>query len=436
VLVSRTTCLTVLKGHSRAIWSGLDAVANPLASLVIAAGLVRLLGATEYGLMVVALAISALSTAINPAISTTTTKFVSEAVAGNDEKGAVGRVISTSLLAILAIDLVLISGATIFAKSLAAVVFGPDVVLGRPEVTVVLQLAVASVCVQQLDGVFAATLKGLERFRNQATVEVSSRFLLVLAVCGCAWVTRDVESVLVVYCCVSTVSTIVRAAVVMAAVGNWNFFVAPDTADLARLLRFGSWMWLNASATIAYTTLDRIVVGRVGGPAAAAEYNVYLQFAQMVHFIPASIFAFTFPVFSRLSASSDNLSQIARLYHHDLARSLGIAAIVAVGVAAAVHFLEAASSGAFAHPDRMAFYLLLFSFLVLAINVVPYYLSLGMGGARAVSLITSTSMLASLALTLLLTPLFGLTGAALARLAYGTGAMSLLLLAHHKLSRR
>jgi O-antigen/teichoic acid export membrane protein len=84
----------------------------------------------------------------------------------------------------------------------------------------------------------------------------------------------------------------------------------------------------------------------------------------------------------------------------------------------------------------MAFYLLLFSFLVLAINVVPYYLSLGMGGARAVSLITSTSMLASLALTLLLTPLFGLTGAALARLAYGTGAMSLLLLAHHKLSRR
>jgi O-antigen/teichoic acid export membrane protein len=45
-------------------------------------------------------------------------------------------------------------------------------------------------------------------------------------------------------------------------------------------------------------------------------------------------------------------------------------------------------------------------------------------------------MITSILLTLLLTPTLEVTGAAIARLAYGIGAMVLLLLAHRALKRK
>jgi O-antigen/teichoic acid export membrane protein len=70
------------------------------------------------------------------------------------------------------------------------------------------------------------------------------------------------------------------------------------------------------------------------------------------------------------------------------------------------------------------------NFLLLAASVVPYYLLLALGRPRTVSMITSTSMLAALALMVVLVPRYGLQGAALSRLVYGIGALMLLQRAH------
>jgi O-antigen/teichoic acid export membrane protein len=58
---------------------------------------------------------------------------------------------------------------------------------------------------------------------------------------------------------------------------------------------------------------------------------------------------------------------------------------------------------------------------------------LALGQARAVAVVTTASMLAALVLMTILIPRFGLEGAALCRLAYGIGALMLLLRAQRLL---
>ena len=159
----------------RALWSALDAAATPASTLAILAALVRTLSASDYGILVIALAASGLSMAVNPAIAATTTKFVSE-LSGRRHPGGrtVAGVITVSLLAVAAIDLVLFLGTAVFNKPLSQWVFGAAV--ARPGyVGRVLLLAVLAIGLQQIETVLAAGLRGLERFRRQALIEILSR---------------------------------------------------------------------------------------------------------------------------------------------------------------------------------------------------------------------------------------------------------------------
>lgn len=420
-----------------ALWSALEAASGPLAGLTMAAGLVRTLGTREYGVIVVALAVSNLSAAIIPAISTTTIKFVSEAVT-EKKKAKIANIMTASLLVVTTIDVLLLVAAEFFNVQLSHAIFGRQVTEFEPHLGLILLLAVGAVCLQQLDGVFSAVLKGLEHFRQQSLIEMSSRTVQVIASVAAAWLTRDVRVVLTTYCSVCAVSVGVRLTVLRLIVGRVRLFSLPAKSDWYRLLRFGGWMWLNAAATVAFGTVDRIVVGRVAGPAVAAEYNIYIQLAQLVHFIPSSLFAFSFPLFSRLGADTQlNMPAIRSVYK----RYFRLAAIISVSLGLVLlifkRMILSLFGGTVVHAQHNpAFIVLVVSFVTLSLNVIPYFLGLGLGNARSVSVVTSISMFASILLTLSLTPIFGMEGAAFGRLIYGVGALMLMFQAKGILQRK
>lgn len=424
---------TTAKGKQRALWSAVDAVSAPTASLMIAAGLVRILGAREYGIMIVALAVSGLSTAIIPAISSTTTKFVS-AASGLTDSAAVARIVTGSLVSVALVDVVLLIIAFSFKDALSVLVFGPRVASQTVGIGTVMGLAVTSVCLQQIDGVFAATLKGFEQFGRQAIAEIFSRATLVGAALVTALVSRNVQWVLVAYCCAAAVSALGRATVVARSMIGVRLFSSPHRSDYSRLFSFGGWMWLNVLATIAYSTVDRIVLGRVAGASAAAEFNIYVQVAQLVHFIPASLFAFSYPMFSRLSVhKTQNMGLLRDLYRRYRRAAIAIAIFIALFEIIFMHQLLVIVGGRNFPQHDLPFDLLVLGFLLLCPNIVPYYLCLGLGTSRAVSLVTSISMLFSVLATAILIPGYGIEGAALARLVYGAGALVLLFQANRLL---
>jgi O-antigen/teichoic acid export membrane protein len=413
---------------TRALWSGLDAAATPGFTLVTLAVLVRALSASDYGLLVVALAASGLSMAINPAIAATTTKFISE-LSGqrNSGSGTVAGVITTSLIAVALIDLAILLGTAVFSEPLSRLVFGSAVASTR-QVGQMLLLAVLSVAIQQIDAVLAAAIRGLERFRRQALIEMFSRGILTVVIIFVAWNTRSVKMILIAQSAVYFASVLVRAVALRELLPGKRLFETATRLGAARMMRYGGWMWLAALAGVAYTSADRIVIGRSLGAAAAGQYNVYLQITQVIHFIPSSVFAFSLPAFSRLAAQSGAASGEIRQTYQAYLRAVCVAAI---GFAAAMMafwpvisrvFLGTASGGAALGVPA----LLTLNFLLLACNVAPYYLLIALGHARTVSMITTISMLAALVLMAVLIPRYGMEGAALARLAYGVGTLLLL----------
>jgi O-antigen/teichoic acid export membrane protein len=426
------------RSGSRAIWSGIDAACSPAASLVIAAGLVRALGPKEYGFIVIALAVSGLSAAINPAIIATTTKFVSDANGRGAHSTEFARILTGSLIAVAAIGVFLIGVTFVLGRPLSNLVFGSAAAAAAPNVRTVLLLAVTSISVQQFDGVFAAALKGLEQFKRQAIMELCVRLVLAGAVTAIGRATRDARFVLAAYCCVCSASAILRGIVVMGCLDGQRLFSWPTRADFSKLLNFGGWMWLNAAATIAYSSVDRVLIGRVAGAAAAAEFNIYVQLAQLVHFLPASLLSFSYPVFSRLGAQlNSNRDAIRHLYRRYLIAASAIGSLLAFSILVSRHrLLYLVGGGAFRHEHDMAFSLLVFGFLILSLNVVPYCLCLGLGRPKSVSLITSASMMLSILLTAFLTPSMGILGAALARFAYGIGALALFFQAYRLLNSK
>jgi O-antigen/teichoic acid export membrane protein len=412
----------------RALWSVLDAAAGPASTLATLAALVRALSASDYGILVIALAASGLSMAVNPAIAATTTKFVSE-LSGQLKSGGrtVAGVITVSLMMVVLIDLVLLLGTAVFNEPLSLWVFGAAVA-HTWHVGQVLLLAVLSIGIQQIEAVLAAALRGLERFRRQALIEILSRAALTAVVIYVAWHTRSLEMILIAQCAVYLASMLVRAVALRRLLPDKRLFELSGRAEAGALFRYGGWMWLTALAGVAYMSADRIIIGRSLGAASAGQYNIYVQITQLIHFIPSSVFAFSFPAFSRLAAQgSTGGGEIARSYRSYLITvSLSALALAAAMMVFWPRILRILAGAGFAGGQFGAPGLLTVNFLLLACNVVPYYLLLALGRARTVSMITTASMLAALVLMALLIPRYGLEGAALARLAYGVGSLMLL----------
>jgi O-antigen/teichoic acid export membrane protein len=421
----------------RAFWSALDAAATPVFTLAMLAALVRALSASDYGILVIALAASGLSLAVNPAIAATTTKFVSELSGQRHSDGrTVAGVITVSLITVGVIDLVLLLGTAVFNESLSLWVFGAAVARAR-HMGQLLLLAMLTIGIQQMETVLAAAIRGLERFRRQALIEVLSRAALTAVVTYVAWHTRSLETILIAQCAVYLASMLVRAVALRQLLPDRRLFELSGKAEASTLFRYGGWMWLAALAGVAYTSADRIIVGRSLGPAAAGQYNIYVQITQLIHFIPSSLFAFSFPVFSRLAAQGNaGRGEIAQAYKtYLLAISMaafGIAAVILVSWPILLRIFAGAglTGGKFGAPG-----LLTLNFLLLACNVTPYYVLLALGHARAVAVTTTASMLVALVLMAVLIPRYGLEGAAFARLAYGVGTLVLLQRAQRLLKR-
>lgn len=419
---------------TRAFWSGTEAVAGPLAALAMSAGLIRTLGPQDYGVLVVVLAVSALSMAINPAIVATTTKFVSEAAGLKSGETATARITTASLLAVAAIGALFLGGTALFAGPFSQLLFGGQVAAIRADVPAILLLAVLMVCIQQLDAVFAAAIKGLEKFREQALFELCSRLSIASAAIAAGWATRDLRVVLVAGCAMSLLSSLLRGTLLRRLAPGRRVLARPGRPEIRRILSFGGWMWLNATATVAYGSVDRVVVARFLGAAAAAQFHIYLQVSQFIHYIPSSVFAFSFPVFSRLSAGGTaQRPQLVRMYR----RVLSLIVVSALVIGAALTLLRHQAMRLFAGRALLpaandpALLLLIGGFALLALNIAPYYLLLGLGRSRAVSIVTALSVAVAIALALLLIPRLGLEGAALARFGYILGTLLLIERAHH-----
>ncbi len=160
--------------------------------------------------------------------------------------------------------------------------------------------------------VLSAAIRGLERFRRQALIE----YCAGVADCRSNLLlrgTRSLEVILGAQCVVYLASMLVRAVALRRLLPDGRLFALSGGAEAGTLFRYGGWMWLAALAGVAYTSVDRIIVGR--NLARLPPANTIFMSRSLAHPLhPQQRLRFSFPTFSRLAAQGNSRSEIAQAH--------------------------------------------------------------------------------------------------------------------------
>lgn len=403
--------LDAWRRHSRsAAWSTLEYAAYPLLMLAATPFFVAWLGREGYGHWMTVLAVVGLGNMANAGMAAATINFVAARRARGDAAGA-------ALVARQSGTLAACAGG-VLAVAVAAAAAPLARLLGSEEGLVdALRLGAALLVLTQADLVFAAALKGCERFALAARVEVCARCAMVAASLGAAYATREAAGVVAAAVGVGAASAAARALAASRALGRPVYLPAAFWRMGHEVWRYAAWNWLQGAAASAFAHLDRVLIAALLGASAVTSYSVCTQLAAQIHALPAAALAFLLPMMSRRSAaaSAGNEAVIR-------------AAIVAGGTASVVlsaalfvfgdAFMRVWMGDGFAAELGTLLPWLTAAYLLLGLGVAPHYLLLGRGEARFVSLNNVAGGVAASLGAALLIPLLGLTGGAVARALY------------------
>jgi O-antigen/teichoic acid export membrane protein len=389
-------------------------VAYPLVMLAATPLFVAWLGTEGYGVWMIILAVVGLGSVANLGMGTATMRFVSARRGAGDLAAAAAVVRQTFTVAAL-------GGAVVAAAvALAAPwVNGWGEASGAGDLRAAVRLGAALVFLQQLELVFAAALKGYERFDVAAPIEIAMRLASVAAGLAAAYATRDLVMVLAAGVAVSAVSVALRAGAASRIAGAPVYLPVRLGSIPGEVLRYGAWTCGQGIAGALLGHLDRLVIGWFLGATAVTYYSVCTQLAQQAHALPAAALAFVLPLMSR-RAASDPDAGAGRVQRRALAAGAGLTLLLAAALLVlGVPFMNLWMGEAFTAQAGPLLPWLVAAYALLGLNVAPHYLLLGTGAARFVSLSNVAGGLASSIGAVLLVPALGLVGGAVARGLYG-----------------
>lgn len=409
-----TSLRTLVSGG--ALWSLAEAFTYPVLLLLLTPFLLHRLDAAGFGLWVFVYSIAGLGGVANLGMGTTTQRFVAlarGAASGRGQDAAGSAAVVTQTLMIAAAGGLLVAAALwLLAPYLAEAWFARM----QPSELTVLAIRVAALVLwcQQIESVFAAALRGMERFGTAARLEATTKLAGAAIVVAAVSHSPHAQTAMIAAAASGMLAALLKAWAVRRRLGV-PIFVRPR-AD-RRLLEFGFWTWTQGIASTLFQQADRLVLSALLGASALAGYAVAGQIGALVHSALSAAFSVILPRLSRQLA--DPASAGASHGREFLAASaiavvLGGGFLLAIGRPMLELWLgpEAARHALPLYPWVLAAYLLL------SLNVVPHFQLLALGHAKYVSLANLVAALASLAAVYPAVAALGGQGAALSRGLY------------------
>ena len=404
----------MLKRLASPAWSVLEYGWYPLLVFLSTPYLLRTLGAEKFGLWMLLTATVSFGAVLNVGTGAATIKQVSAGL-GRADGGAIERVVRSSLA------IALIGGGLLAALIFVVFWFAGDTFFEKMGDRSLVRLtgAVAALLawIEQIDNVFASALKGAEQFGRAARIEMISKtaqiFAAVLAVA--MW-----GSMTALY------AALVLVAIARLIVKSWISWRAlplsslrPSFANLGYMLHFAKWGWLQGVGGLLFGIADRLLVGSFLGAASLAHYSVASQLAQQIHALSAAGLSVLFPKVSRRLEADASLS-LWRLTKLTLAGNLFASSTLAlVLLIFGRNILSLWLGEAEAEASAEVLWYLTIAFWLLANNVVPHYILLGIGRVRFVAMSNLVAGGISLTVMYLLVQSNGMLGVAAARITYG-----------------
>lgn len=371
----------MLKHLSGSAWATLEYGWYPLLLFIATPWFLHQLGAEQYGYWMLLAAATGFGGALNTGTGAATIKAVSEGIGRSSSKQ-----VEDATRASLSIALV--GGGAFAAVVLLLFWFAGSALLSKMSNLPLLRLtgvaAALLIWTEQQDNVFSSAIKGAEHFGYAARIEMASKTAQIIAAALVLLLWRRLWAV---YCALLLIAGIRLFAKIVIAKRLLGFAsLRPSMAGTGDLLHFAKWGWLQGVGGTLFGVVDRMLVGSLLGATSLAFYSIATQLSMQIHAIAAAGISVIFPKISRQIESGEGVSlwRITKITMagNFLLSSLLAAILIVFGPMLLRYWVgpKAAAPTALILPG------LVLAYWILALNVVPYYILLGLGRIRFVGL--------------------------------------------------
>jgi len=420
--LDRGTQSVPLSKHRRpALHNGLYAVAEyvsqPLGMLLAASYLLRHLGASQFGIWVLASAAINSGNLLSSGFGDAAVKYGSM-YHGRNDAGGVARIVRGMIAINLALSGLL--AVVLWALAPYAVNHIAHIDAGlRGACLQSFRIGSLLLVVRSIDSVFASTLRARERYSPAVRIAIFSRVGSLVAAIALVAHGYGVVKIMLATLCISTVAAVAQGIAVRVIAGKIVLWPSLHRETLSLIANFGCFSWLQAVSAVVFGQADRLVIGIFLGAPAVAIYALCAQAAQTIHGITGAGFHALFPhLSSRLE--TERLADLRSTIRTAFNTNLVLAALLGVPfILFSRPILSAWMGQEFARQAWPILAVLGVSFSLFALNVTAYYTLLALGKVKLVTAINLAAGAAMVLLMLLLTPRFGMVGTACARLISG-----------------
>jgi O-antigen/teichoic acid export membrane protein len=193
------------------------------------------------------------------------------------------------------------------------------------------------------------------------------------------------------------------------AASNEGFLLGP-------YLGVGAGAFIAQASSLATFHADKLLVSALVSPAAAGAYTICANIANKILLVIASAATFTFPRAAHLHASGD-LAGLAAIYRDTARICATLAACAVVPIVGLAHaFLNLWLGEAFGDQYAIVLQLLAAGYTLAACSVVSANVAMGIGNARMPATFAALGGCLTIGALVVLTPPYGIVGAAFAAL--------------------
>ncbi|TPG47843.1 hypothetical protein EAH75_13660 [Rhodanobacter glycinis] len=244
--------------------------------------------------------------------------------------------------------------------------------------------AAALIWLEQVDNVFSSSIKGAEHFGQAARIEIASKTTQIIGAGLVLWVWPMLWALYMALLVVAVLRLIAKSIIARRLLGLAN--LRPTLIGANTILHFAKWGWLQGVGGMLFGVADRMLVGSLLGASSLTYYSIASQLAMQIHAVSAAGLSVIFPKISRKLEGQGHFS-LWRVTKLTVAGNLLLSSFLALVLLLLGPMILRSWIGAdSAASTAKILPWLVIAYWILALNVVPYYILLGMGRMRFVGL--------------------------------------------------
>jgi O-antigen/teichoic acid export membrane protein len=406
---------------SNAGYGVLDYISYPLGMLLVAPIVLHRLGATEYGLWMIATAVISVGSIIASGCSDACIQRIAR-LRGNGDFVLMPQTVRSMLGINIALGSVLAIAVWIAAPYAAVHIVASS---HTPLKECVTSLRIASVCIlaRAIEGVAVGVRRAFEDYRGSVGIGTAIRLLILASAAILASLRQTVVSILVATALTLLLSAYLQFRQPRKLFGNAVLWPDFHPTETRALLGKGVFAWLQAVGGVVFSQFDRILLGVSLGALTVAPYSLCVQFAHPIFGLSAYGLGFIFPHISSRAGTISNSGMKRLVLKVFISNLLLVAFGAGILLLVGDRLIRIWAGPAVALSAAPILPPIVLGSALMGLSVTGTYALQALGHFRTVAYISLAGNGSMLLLMLDLLHRHGLPGLALSRLCYGAVAL-------------